>query len=263
MSSHQRLSALLLLALAALGLGAAAARRPLAASGGSPAPAEEASTVAAAAAASEPAAAPAPDAAAAEADIVSPYGSAETDACIQLTNTAGQACTVESDTRELRWRRQICRIPAWLPCGLTHVHHPALPCAPWPQSRCSTLAALRSCPRRSRPPRRSPACRCAAQGSCRMYSCRAGGWLPPCRHRRAPLTCCRSARLPRACRRPPSPPTPAAATSSRLPTRAAPATCECACAAAVGRGRAGLAGRPGRPWVGGPAACLPRSAAQH
>lgn len=90
-------AALLVLALAAAGLPAAAARRGLAqaaaAAGGdgAPAPATEA-----------PAAEAAPPAVEALDGQQSIYGSPQVDFCIELTNKAGQACTVESDTRERR-----------------------------------------------------------------------------------------------------------------------------------------------------------------
>lgn len=88
-------AALLVLLLAAGTLPAAAARRGLA--------------QAAAAAAGDRAPAPAAEAPAAEAGPPaveaadgqqSIYGSPQVDYCIELTNKAGQACTVESDTRE-------------------------------------------------------------------------------------------------------------------------------------------------------------------
>ncbi|EFN60183.1 hypothetical protein CHLNCDRAFT_133696 [Chlorella variabilis] len=94
------LGPLLLLAAA---LAAAGAVRPAAAARGLAQAAESA----AAAAPQPPPAAEAP----AQQPPESMYGSAEVDACIRVTNSAGQACTVESDTLSLVFPRGSEELP--------------------------------------------------------------------------------------------------------------------------------------------------------
>lgn len=98
------LAALLVLALAAAGLQPAAARRGLA----------QAAAAAAGDGAPAPAGAPAAEAASPAVEASdgqqSIYGSPQVDYCIELTNKAGQACTVESDTCECLGRPGSCAV---------------------------------------------------------------------------------------------------------------------------------------------------------
>ncbi len=103
-SSLSARAALLVLAMAAAGLQTAAARRGLA----------QAATAAAGDGASAPAGAPASEAASPAVEASdgqqSIYGSPQVDYCIELTNKAGQACTVESDTCEWLKRPGSCAV---------------------------------------------------------------------------------------------------------------------------------------------------------
>lgn len=76
------------------------------------------------------------------------YGSPETDACIQLTNSAGQGCTVESDTSA--WGGRLTGALVCRGGGAIPINHPALGPTTCSVSRVSTRlgAAAHSRPNR-------------------------------------------------------------------------------------------------------------------
>lgn len=185
------LGPLLLLAAA---LAAAGAVRPAAAARGLAQAAESA----AAAAPQPPPAAEAP----AQQPPESMYGSAEVDACIRVTNSAGQACTVESDTRE-----RLIAGAAGRSTGQREAAGgaAAAAAAAWLQWETGGHRA-----RRARRPRRAqPACRSDCGASSHNPPSRAPCISPPCQQR------CRLAALP-------TPPLPQCPWSSRAAPRSCP-----------------------------------------